>query len=49
MPYVAMHDEVATFFAGCDIKGGKKKGITFIMNEQGESSEDLSALEIRPC
>lgn len=35
MPYVAMHDEVATFFAGCDIKGGKKKGITFIMNEQG--------------
>jgi len=35
MPYVAMYEEVATFFAGCDIKGGKKKGIHFIMNEQG--------------
>lgn len=35
MPYVAMHDQVATFFAGCDIAGGKKQGIHFIMNEQG--------------
>ena len=35
MPHVAMHDEVSTFFAGCDIKGGKKNGITFIMNDKG--------------
>ena len=25
MPFAALHEEIAIFFAGCDIKGGKKK------------------------
>jgi len=29
MPFAALHEEIAIFFAGCDIKGGKKKYVIF--------------------
>ena len=25
MPFTALHDDIAVFFAGCDIEGGKKR------------------------
>lgn len=38
MPFSALHEEVAAFFAGCDIKGGKKKGVNFLRNQDGSAS-----------
>lgn len=38
MPFAALHEEIAIFFAGCDIKGGKKKGIIFLRNQDGSAS-----------
>lgn len=38
MPFTALHDDIATFFAGCDISGGKKRGISFLRNTDGSAA-----------
>ena len=34
LPYSATAHDVALFFSGCDIKGGKAEGVHFLFNPQ---------------
>jgi len=38
MPFTALHDDISIFFAGCDIRGGKKRGISFLRNNDGSAA-----------
>ena len=44
LPYSATAHDVALFFSGCDIKGGKAEGVSFLFNPQtGQFTQGTNA------
>ena len=44
LPWSVTPDDIAVFFAGCDIKGGKMQGVHIIINDEGGNLTLLKTL-----